>query len=296
MASKYFQNFQECNGFPHDPENDYMDEFEDLADYLNWGEKAYKRNKTNFIEILRNHSGNRRNNRYHQSNRNRTHSSQSQSNRTVDDFDIDNFDSMDDYFAYFQRKCKKFRPRKNSPLEKFAELAKVMRWNNRKSQEWQQISRLRNPDLKEDYLCALFEKFHMDYDDERSIKENFKYLCHTKGWNDKLQWRIDQFNDVIEAVTEKKLSKLPGLQDMIRRYEGDSVEVPQSINKCQKYIKNNIFVNIYDFNEEGNDTQFDNVVDLSEYSYDEDKVYPKIEAKKDKILKVLLHFIRFGRH
>ena len=171
-----------------------------------------------------------------------------------------------------------------------------MGWNNRKSQEWQKISRLRNPDLQEDQLYVLFEKYDMDYDDQSSIKKNFKNLCHVKGWNDDFQKWKDEFDDVIEAVTEKTLSKLPGLQSMIRRYEGENVEVPESIKKCKEYIKNNIFVNIYDFNEEGNDTQFYNVVDLSEYSYDEDKIYPKESAKRDRILKSLLHFIRFGRN
>ena len=293
MASEYFEYFQECNGFPHDPENDYMDEFENLADYLNWGDNAMRRNRRNFLEILENHTGNRQNNRHnHQNNRNTRHSRQR--NGEVEDFDIDNFESIDEYFAYFKRNHN-FRPRKNNPLDKFAELAKFMGWNNRKSQEWQKIKRIRDPDLQEERLYDLFLDYDMDYDDECSIKENFENLCDVNGWNNDFQKRKNEFDNVIKYVTGMTLSKLPGLQSMIRRYAEEGVEVPESITQCQKYIKNNIFVNIYDFNEEGNDTQFDNVVELSEYSFDEEKIYPKKKAKKDKILRVLLHFIRFGR-
>ena len=85
---------------------------------------------------------------------------------------------------------------------------------------------------------------------------------------------------------------MPDLHDMIRRYMGDSVELPGTIKKCRDYIKKNIFVNIYDFNEDGNDRQFENVKDLRKYTIKKRKIYPKEEAKQDEILAVLLRFFR----
>ena len=175
MASEYFEYFQECNGFPHDPENDYMDEFENLAAFFHWGDKAMKRNRKNFLEILENQTENTTNNR------SRTPANHpTERNRTIEDFDIDSFESIEDYFAYYKRNYK-FRPRKHSPLDKFKELAGFMGWNNRKSQEWQKIKRNKDATLRKNLLCELMRKNDMNYNNNYSLERNFDDLCDFQG-------------------------------------------------------------------------------------------------------------------
>ena len=107
--------------------------------------------------------------------------------------------------------------------------------------------------------------------------------------------RKDEFHYIIRVVTKTRLSNLPDLHTMIRRYRGNTVELPRTIRKCREYVKTNIFVNIYDFNHQGNNKQFENVNDLSEYTIRKRKKFPREEAKEDEILADLLHYIRIRR-
>ena len=275
MTSEYFRFYVECNGFDYHSENDSLDEFEELADHLNWGDAAYNRNKREFLQIRENQQN------------------ETDSQTSVESFDQDSFNSIDEYFSYFRRNYQ-FKPRKRSPLGKFEELASFMGWNRKKTSEWQKIKRIRDETMKQEYVEALFEKYDVDYDENCSFKENFDHLCDLNGWNNYYHQRRDEFNHVIRVVTKVRLSNLPDLHAIIIRYgKQRTLGLPRTIKKCRELIKANIFVNIYDFiDENDNNTQFNNVSDLSEYTVNNDKIFPKEDAKADEILTVLMHVLR----
>ncbi|KAF8428527.1 hypothetical protein EV426DRAFT_639838 [Tirmania nivea] len=69
---------------------------------------------------------------------------------------------------------------------------------------------------------------------------------------------------------------------------------PESKTQCKKAL-NRVFINIFDFYDHlsyGEELRrFPNLTSLSEYSYDEDKIYPKAAAKESELLKFLMRQI-----
>lgn len=49
--SDFFKHYKKHNGFPYNPNNDYYREFDELAYYMNWNQRAYDKNEKQFLEI-----------------------------------------------------------------------------------------------------------------------------------------------------------------------------------------------------------------------------------------------------
>ncbi|KAF8456602.1 hypothetical protein BGX38DRAFT_1079195, partial [Terfezia claveryi] len=156
------------------------------------------------------------------------------------------------------------------------------------------------------------DKFFATYPDFRYnpaalCRSEFKRLCTHRGWKTgKRRFRKARMA-FARAAGEELLSRLERNRTM---FSGDSLPWrrlcrildlrmgnglrPQSKTQCKKVL-NRTFINIYDFVDHLNDQMeleiFQSLKALANYSYAEDKVYPKAAAKGNELLNFLLHQI-----
>jgi len=215
-------------------------------------------------------------------------SDRSYSQNNVEAFDLENFESIQDYFDYYERNYNFSFGNTKDILKTFENLAKYMKWSKRHSHEKNKLLRNKTEQKKQDYMKKLFKKNGINdkYDDSYSAMENFYYLSKKLAW-DLYRKRREDFDLLIERLTKKRLTNIEDLHEIIRKYQKLELLLPETIKKCQKFIKKHLFVNIYDFIEE-NDEQFENLRDLRKYTIENDKIYPLKDAKEDAILSILL--------
>lgn len=105
---------------------------------------------------------------------------------------------------------------------------------------------------------------------------------------------MEVLNQIILNQTESKFETLDELKKIVMRYGLYSTKdaIPNKISELKNKIKNELFVNIYDFVVE-NKTQFDDIYELSEYTFQNNLFFPRDIAKEKFIYKVLLKQLKF---
>ncbi|RPB26923.1 hypothetical protein L211DRAFT_769438, partial [Terfezia boudieri ATCC MYA-4762] len=154
-----------------------------------------------------------------------------------------------------------------------------------------------------DKFFATYPDF--SYNPAAPCKSEFKRLCTLRGWkpDSKGHFRTARMA-FARATGEELLSHLErnGTDDSLpwRRMcrilnlrKGDGLR-PKSKTQCKKVL-NGTFFNIFDFvdylHHQTELKRFQSLKALAEYSYDEDKVYPKAAAKGNELFRFLLHRI-----
>jgi len=316
--TQFFLHFKNHNGFDHKQHLSYEDEFERLAEYLDWGFKAYESNLSFFNEIMMNHYGDDyyyegiwedendafSNGKYYENDYNNydyDHEDEYEDYYGDDDFyneeeevlDIRNCQRIEHYFDFYKENYDFNYTFIGNSAELFEKLARFMGWNSRFNHELSKFKRNKDFTFQKKYLRKLFLDNGMksDYDPRYTAIDNFYYLSEKLGWNDLYNEKREEFDELVARLAKSQFLTLEKLHSIIRRYQLEYGRIlPHSKGLCKKLIKQRLFVNIYDFIGH-NKRQFDNLDQLRFFSMEKSRIFPKKIAKKDPILKILMHIL-----
>jgi hypothetical protein len=202
---------------------------------------------------------------------------------------VSKVNSLEKFFKYFEKIYKmKILDADSNYMKKFNYLSQKMNWSNIYNSKYDNLSQMDN-DIYEIYLEENL-RFH-----SIKFKKEEKYISKFNKLAEKLYWKnyIVLFKNIIYDLTKKSvenLSKnLEDLQNVILRYKlRNPNKLPKTISECRAIIKNELFVNIYDFVNPKNKRKFNNLRELKSYTIDNDLIFPLNKAKEDFIYKALL--------
>jgi len=229
MAHNFFLHFQQYNGFRYDSHKDPYVEFERLADHMHWKSSSYTANLLKFKESLR--TG------FYNSSSLRNYEESSDK----EPYDINDFWTIQDYFHYFKRNY-------GFSMKRIGNVDQAL---NRHYYEEAKFQRIIEENEQRNYLKRLFEECRIqeEFDEVYSLKENFAYLSESMNWM-KYKIRKDEFQWLVGEIARERLSSLKELHKIIRKYKMLDLlggKLPETIEECRDFLKENLFVNIFEF-------------------------------------------------
>jgi len=139
-------------------------------------------------------------------------------------------------------------------------------------------------------------KFPVETKESSDIIVRFDALAEHMNWGKKAKAeQKKQFNDAaMKQFSKLDLDKLAVLQMLIITYKLAAVP-PTSKSKCKRLLEDELFLNIYQYLS-GIIYNHGTLVALANYSYDNNRVFPKARAKQNLATKVLLRLISGARN
>lgn len=276
--NNFFDHFIKYNGFKYDYVSSPTDNFENLIRHLKCYDdkgrsKLLKRfkeeNISKFIEPILN-----------------------QIKEHEDDLIIiRGSKSIEEFFNHFKNKYNiRFNHISVNYLSAFNTISFKREWNilHKKTREFNNLSK----EEKKIYLEQNFIHHNLDRQPNLSLNDMFKKLKeHLKWKNYERLFKYDFFK-LIAGNAEKNFENLQDLKNIILRYRlMNESEIPDNLGKCRKIVEERLFVNIYDFCNPSNHTNFKNNYLLAMYTIRNKLYYPLAEAKNTFCYKVLLRYI-----
>jgi len=263
MSSSFFLKFKRNNNFQYNDNVSALENFENLTSFLN-----LKYDSKGYLTLYK---------RYHSS--------------SLDG--LRKRKTLESFFEFFNTEFKfPFKISDNDSrnyLAIFKNLSEFMGFDSIYIKEKQDFQSLTKKE-KVAYLMSFSQQMNLQWDSKKtSFNQQFEKISKLDSWkfSDKF---LHIFNKIISDEVKGRFEKLDDLKKILIRYEfyKNEDEIPNDIPKLKKLIKNELFVNIYDFINKNNKQKFNDIIELSEYTIENKLIYPLELAKETFAYKVLL--------
>ena len=206
-----------------------------------------------------------------------------------DDYDIHEYNCLNDYFNYFKENYGFVYKTNSNSATTFNRLANFMKWSKRYSYERNKFyQKTKSTIAQKKYLLDQAAKTGWKFEWKQSLEENFEDLCKFMHWRE-YQDKEEEFNEFVGYLSEKRFETIEKLKEIVEWYGlGKKFgEIPQKMNDLIDFLKENLYVNIYDF-VANNKKQFKNIHQLRNYTNQKDLYFPLEEAKENISYQALL--------